>query len=99
MDPRNPKDTNPEDMNPDEGPELERQDWDAVVAGELSPDSIPENGDFRYGSDGEEEEEESDLLEEDDDNPFQHSDEALPDDDEEAELERDPTHERPRFGA
>lgn len=87
MNPRDPKNPNPDDIDPDEGPDLEQQDWDAVVTGDLSPDSMPENGD-----------EASDLPDEDDDNAFQHSDEVLPDDEEEAELRRHPTHERSRFG-
>lgn len=96
MDPRDPTDTSPEDdvldesSELDDSPELEQQGWDAVVTGDLSPDSMPENGDFRYDEEREDED--------DDDNPFQDSDEALPDDDEESEIYRHPTHERPRFG-
>ena len=37
------------------------------------------------------------LPEEDDDNPYQESDEALPDDEEEAEISRDPEREGHRF--
>ena len=37
------------------------------------------------------------LSEEDDDNPYQESDEALPDDEEEAEISRDPEREGHRF--
>ena len=37
------------------------------------------------------------LSEEDDDNPYQESDEALPDDEEEVEISRDPEREGHRF--
>ncbi|HMF66432.1 MAG TPA: hypothetical protein VK602_02345 [Phyllobacterium sp.] len=37
------------------------------------------------------------LSEDDDDNPYQESDEALPDDEEEAEIARDPEREGHRF--
>ena len=33
---------------PAQAPELEQQDWDAIESGNIAPDSIPENGDFRY---------------------------------------------------
>lgn len=38
-----------------------------------------------------------DLSEDDDDNPYQESDEALPDDEEEREIARDPEREGRRF--
>ncbi|WP_457302531.1 hypothetical protein [Phyllobacterium sp. P5_D12] len=41
--------------------------------------------------------EDAGLSEEDDDNPYQESDEALPDDEEEAEISRDPEREGHRF--
>ena len=97
MSPRDPNelipDPNPEDidLDPDlpdpdfEGPELEEPDWDDLEGAEIAPDSIPENGDFRY----EEDEDAIEPLGEDDDNPYQNSDEALPDDDEEAAIRRD----------
>jgi len=73
MDPRKTPESNPEDVAED-APALEQQDWDAVVTGDLIPDSIAETGD---------------LPEEDDDNPYQNSDEALPDDREEVAISRD----------
>lgn len=94
MNPRNPTDdVLKENSELDDSPQLEQQDWDAVVNGDLSPDSMPENGDFRYDEEGEDE-----VVDEDDDNPFQGSDEALPDDEEELEISRHPAHERSRFG-
>ncbi|MEK1887896.1 MAG: hypothetical protein AAAB35_10070 [Phyllobacterium sp.] len=39
----------------------------------------------------------ADVSEEDDDNPYQNSDEALPDDEEELEIARDPEREGRRF--
>lgn len=80
-------DTDPDLPDPElEGPDLEQPDWDDLqgVGGEVLPDSLPENGDFRYDED----EEATEPLEEDDDNPYQDSDEALPDDDEEAAIGR-----------
>lgn len=69
-----------------EAPEMEEQDWDELEGAE--PDSMPENGDFRYvEKDGIEME--GDLPEEDDDNPDQESDEALPDDEDEQAIRRD----------
>ncbi len=86
MDPRKTQDRKPD--NDDDAPALEEQDWDAVESGDLTPDSLPENGDLRYP-----EEADGELPEEDDDNPYQNSDEALPDDREEAAISRDPTRE------
>ncbi|WP_254026972.1 hypothetical protein [Mesorhizobium ventifaucium] len=50
------------------------------------PGSVPGNGDIRYDL-----EKEAELPEEDDDNPYQESDEALPDDEEERALSRNPS--------
>ncbi|TGQ64106.1 hypothetical protein EN829_020865 [Mesorhizobium sp. M00.F.Ca.ET.186.01.1.1] len=71
-----------------DGPTIEQQDWDAVKGGEILPHSIPENGDMRYGT-----EKDGDLPGEDDDNANQESDDALPDDEEEAAISRHPTRE------
>lgn len=46
---------------------------------------------------GEIEDEAYDVIGEDDDNPYEESDEALPDDREERALDRDNSKERPRF--
>jgi hypothetical protein len=77
------------------GPTIEEQDWDAIEAGEIEPVSVPENGDLRYadaeGQSG------GELPGEDDDNPYQESDEALPDDAEEAAITRDPSKGGTRF--
>lgn len=73
-----------------EAPTIEKQDWDAVEGDKVLPDSVVvENGDT--------EETEGALPEEDDDNPYQDSDEALPDDKEERVLSRDPSKEGSRF--
>jgi hypothetical protein len=84
MDPRNPN-RNERDDDID-APDLEQQDWDDLEGDTPDPDVALENGDLRYDEergDGDE------ALEEEDDNPYQNSDEALPDDDEEAAIERD----------
>ncbi|RWQ40891.1 MAG: hypothetical protein E5Y88_09490 [Mesorhizobium sp.] len=72
--------------DPSEGPTIEQQDWDAIKGGKILPDSVPGNGDIRYDL-----EKEGELPEEDDDNPYQDSDEALPDDEEEGALARNPS--------
>ncbi|MER8376320.1 hypothetical protein NKH19_11870 [Mesorhizobium sp. M1338] len=83
MAPRGKPRTDIEDDAPRaDGPTIEQQDWDAVKGGQILPDS--ENGDIE--KDGE-------LPEEDDDNAYQNSDEALPDDQEEAAIKRHPTRE------
>jgi len=68
-------------MSPDPRPEIEdeppiaptldEQDWNEAVIGDIAPESIPENGDFRY------DEPDREVAEVEDDNPYQ---EALPDD-------------------
>lgn len=91
MDPRkDPQQQQDEDVR-EEGPELEQTDWDALEGGTLTPDSIPENGDFRYDVETHE------SLEEEDDDPYQNSDEALPDDQEEAAIDRSSDREAGRF--
>ncbi|KFB10135.1 hypothetical protein [Nitratireductor basaltis] len=76
----------------DTGPALEQEDWDEMEEG-VQPTSIHENGDVRF-----EEEPDGELPEEDDDNPYQESDDALPDRAEERALRRDPSKEGERFG-
>lgn len=76
----------------DDRPGLEEQDWEAIESGALRPDSIPENGDLRYDI-----ERTGEALEEDDDNPYQNSDEALPEDRDEAAIGRNPAKEGGRF--
>lgn len=92
MDPRRKPDTQEDGSARNEGPALEQQDWDAIESGAITPDSIPENGDFRYDV-----EPAGEAPEEDDDNPYQNSDEALPEDREEAALARNPAREGGRF--
>ncbi|MDX8540550.1 hypothetical protein EN858_10860 [Mesorhizobium sp. M4B.F.Ca.ET.215.01.1.1] len=70
-----------------EAPTPRQQDWDAVKGASIVPDEslpeadVPESAGI---------EKEGELPEEDDDNPYQESDEALPDDAEEAAIKRDP---------
>jgi hypothetical protein len=78
-----------------EGPKLEQEDWDAVKGGERAPTGLPDNGNLR--SDPINASKPDDLPEEDDDNPYQESDEALPDDEEEAAIARDPSKQKSRF--
>jgi hypothetical protein len=75
---------NAEDKKPTDAPALAEQDWDAVESGELEPTSAPQNGDLRYPDRAP-----GEHPEEDDDNAEQESDEALPNDSEEAALRRD----------
>jgi len=80
---------------PDDGvPDMQdavTQDWEELEGADLLPAGAPENGDFRpQHSSGEE-------PEEDDDNPYQDSDEALPEDSEEQALTRNPSKEGGRF--
>jgi hypothetical protein len=64
------------------------QDWDSIVTGTLVPISVdPNDLDQERDSGGDE------LLEEDNDNLYQNSDEALPEDSEEAALRRNPSKE------
>ncbi|RWC26845.1 MAG: hypothetical protein EOS27_23625 [Mesorhizobium sp.] len=89
MAPRSKPRTDIEDDAPQaDGPTIEQQDWEAVKGGKILPDSAPENGDIRYGT-----EKDGDLPDEDDDNAYQDSDDALPDDEEEAAIRRHPTRE------
>lgn len=90
MDPRRKRDE--EEDARSEAPTLQQQDWDAIISGAIEPDSVPENGDLRYDP-----EKAGDAPDEDDDNAYQHSDEALPDDREEAAIRRNPDREGGRF--
>jgi hypothetical protein len=77
---------------PDTDASLAEQDWDPLASGELVPESVSENGDIRYQEDA------PDVpLGEDDDNAYQESDEALPDDEEEAAISRHSSQEGSRF--
>lgn len=89
MDPRKIP-NRPDDLT--DAPALEEQDWEAIESGAIRPDSIPENGDLRY-----DEGRPAESLEEEDDNAYQDSDEALPDDGEEAAITRDLSQEGTRF--
>lgn len=73
---------------------IETQDWDEVGAAEVqADDDLAILGGRQLES-----EDAGDLSEDDDDNPYQDSDEALPDDEEEAEIAFDPEREGHRFG-
>jgi len=89
MEPRN-KRTAQKDQA--EAPTIEQQDWDGLEGTKVLPDSVVvENGA------GDATEVEGTVPEEDDDNAYQNSDEALPDDQEERVLSRDPSKEGNRF--
>ena len=90
MEPRNKKRS--AQQGETEAPTIEQQDWDALEGNEVLPDSVAvESGAPDTG------ETEGTLPEEDDDNTYQNSDEALPEDDEERVLSRDPSKEGSRF--
>ena len=77
------------DIEPDL-PTIAQQDWDELKGTEPAPESF-ENDEFQSLEDDEfplEGEVPGDLPKEDDDNPFQESDEALPDDEEERAISR-----------
>lgn len=92
MDPREKPDKQEDERARSEGPALEEQDWEVIESAAITPDSVAENGDFRYDV-----EPSGEAPEEDDDNPYQNSDEALPEDREEAALARSPAREGGRF--
>jgi hypothetical protein len=74
-----------------EAPELEQTDWDDIEAADpFEPEAELEDEEIEGEVPGE-------LEEEDDDNPYQESDEALPDDLEEKVIQRDPSREGSRF--
>ncbi|OHV89406.1 hypothetical protein [Mesorhizobium sp. ORS 3428] len=90
MAPRNKQRSKQQDET--EAPAIEQQDWDSFEGNKVLPDSaVVEEG----IPDAKETEETP--AEEDDDNPAQNSDEALPDDEEEEVLSRDPSKEGGRF--
>ena len=89
MDPRKKPDRQDnENGSPEEAPALEQQDWEAIESGAIRPDSVPENGDLRYDV-----ERSGEAPDEDDDNAYQNSDEALPDNRDEAAINRNPSKE------
>lgn len=75
-----------------QAPVIEQQDWDAFEGNRVIPDS-----DIAEGGVPVSQEVEGSLPEQDDDNAYQNSDEALPDDEEERALSRDPSREGSRF--
>ncbi|MGX7877436.1 hypothetical protein ACVDG5_036755 [Mesorhizobium sp. ORM6] len=89
MEPRN-KRTAQQDQTG--APSSEQQNWDAVEGAKILPDSVAAERDTDDAM-----ERDGTLPEEDDDNAYQNSDEALPDDEEERVLSRDPSKERSRF--
>jgi hypothetical protein len=78
--------------NDNEGPALEQADWDAIGARGMKPSDASPNGDLRF-----EDEPSGELPDEDDDNEYQESDEALPDDEEERAIARNPAKKGGRF--
>lgn len=74
-----------------DAPELEQTDWEDIEAADpFAPEAEAEEQEIEGEVPG-------DLPEEDDDNPYQESDEALPDDLEEMVIQRDPSREGSRF--
>ena len=68
-------------------PAIPTRDWDALGRGDIEPEiDLEELAEEEIAED-----------EDDDDNPYQDSDEALPDDEEEAAIGRDPSREGTRF--
>ncbi|UCI09726.1 hypothetical protein [Mesorhizobium sp. B1-1-8] len=90
MEPRNKQRSAKQDEA--EAPTIEQQDRDDIEGSRILPDSVVVNSDPQ-----DDVEAEGALPEEDDDNPYQNSDEALPDDEEERALSRDPSKEGSRF--
>jgi hypothetical protein len=84
---------NAENKKPTDAPAMSEQDWDEVGTDEVTPTSTPQNADLRYDK----RHESAELPEEDDDNPYQESDEALPNDREERAITRDPGKESGLF--
>ncbi len=82
-------------QSPD-GPLVEQEDWDAVGGADIEPVITPGNGDLRYdeehGVEGS-----GSMPGENDDNAYQASDEALPDDEDEASISRNPGKQGGRF--
>lgn len=71
---------------------VEEQGQEEVESGPVVPDRLLDVGELEFSS-----EESSKPLDEDDDNALQQSDEALPNDDDEAALSRRPSREGSRF--
>lgn len=72
--------------NADDQRDIEQTDWDALGGEEIDPVTLPETDDLTFQRPADELA--GDLPEEDDDNPYQESDEALPDDAEEEAIAR-----------
>lgn len=81
-----------EQLEGEAAPGLSQADWDDIGTQEVSPTDAHANGDLRFN-----EEPSGELPGEDDDNEYQESDEALPDDEEERAIERNPDREGGRF--
>lgn len=88
MDPRRKPDRPVED----ETPTPDEQGRERSDTGPVLPDSLPEGEDLRHDLERAEE-----APGEDDDNPYQNSDEALPEDGEEAAIARNPSRKGGRF--
>lgn len=84
---------NAEKKKPTDAPAMAEEDWEDIGTEEVTPTSSPQNADLRY----EEGHKSGELPGEDDDNPYQESDEALPNDREERAITRDPGKESGLF--
>lgn len=85
--------SNDEGLNDNGNPALSREDFQDIGDPDLQPSDAPSNGDLRF----EDDDPSGELPGEDDDNEYQESDEALPDDEEERAIARNPGREGGRF--
>lgn len=87
MEPRETPDPAPDqDDEVVDGPVIEQQDWDDVEGADILPDGGDGMDDDRFDV-----EKDGEPPDENDDNAYQESDEALPDDEEERAISRDPS--------
>lgn len=81
----------------DEAPQLEQQDWEELEGAAPFTDRVPADPNGRPLAELPLDEPDGELPGEEADNPYQRSDEALPDDEAEAVLRRNPSREGGRF--
>lgn len=81
----------------EDGPQLEQQDWDALEGAAPFAGRVPADENGRPLPELPLDEPDGELPGEEADNPYQRSDEALPDDEAEAVIDRNPSREGGRF--
>jgi hypothetical protein len=81
----------------DEAPQLEQQDWEELEGAAPFTDRVPADANGRPLPELPPSEPDGELPGEEADNPYQRSDEALPDDEAEAVIRRNPSREGGRF--